>query len=297
MKQSFLNLTVFIFAVVLLLALASCNNTLDNDTTTPADTTMPNETTTPEPVEPENTTPEDVEPEDTTPEEREVWLPYFSIDYSPRIHTYSYEYDEYGNVIKLTENDWATIREYDKHNNVVKEGIDYGSGVHYWSHYKNTYDEKGNLVEVRISYDEGGEDTVYTYEYDEQNRVTIKKRNGVVREQYIYNADGSYKKLNDPYLNLKQSYELYDKAGKMIESNVIQLASSTYTSHTKIEYIYDDDGKLIESIHSFNGEIEYRRIYEFDEYGNNTKVIQIRPDRDEHIVREIRYQLYTVKVR
>ena len=287
MKQSFLNLTVFIFAVVLLLALASCNNTSDNDTTTPADTTAPIETT----------TPEDVEPEDTTPEEREVWLPYFSIDYSSRIHTYSYEYDEYGNVIKLTENDWATIREYDKHNNVVKEGIDYGSGVHYWSHYKNTYDEKGNLVEVRISYDEGGEDTVYTYEYDEQNRVTIKKRNGVVREQYIYNADGSYKKLNDPYLNLKQSYELYDKAGKMIESNVIQLASSTYTSHTKIEYIYDDDGKLIESIHSFNGEIEYRRIYEFDEYGNNTKVIQIRPDRDEHIVREIRYQLYTVKVR
>ena len=287
MKQSFLNLTVFIFAVVLLLALASCNNTSDNDTTTPADTTAPIETT----------TPEDVEPEDTTPEEREVWLPYFSIDYSSRIHTYSYEYDEYGNVIKLTENDWATIREYDKHNNVVKEGFDYGSGVHYWSHYKNTYDEKGNLVEVRISYDEGGEDTVYTYEYDEQNRVTIKKRNGVVREQYIYNADGSYKKLNDPYLNLKQSYELYDKAGKMIESNVIQLASSTYTSHTKIEYIYDDDGKLIESIHSFNGEIEYRRIYEFDEYGNNTKVIQIRPDRDEHIVREIRYQLYTVKVR
>ena len=99
MKQSFLKLTVFVFAVVLLLALASCNNTSDNDTTTPADTTMPNETTTPEPVEPENTTPEDVEPEDTTPEEREVWLPYFSIDYSPRIHTYSYEYDEYGNVI------------------------------------------------------------------------------------------------------------------------------------------------------------------------------------------------------
>ena len=278
MKQSFLKLTVFVFAVVLLLALSSCNNTLDNDTTTPADTTMPNETT----------TPEDVEPEDTTPEEREVWLPYFSIDYSARIHTYFYEYDEYGNVIKLTELDWATIREYDKHNNVVKEGIDYGSGVHYWRHYKNTYDKKGNLVEVRISYDEGGEDTVYTYEYDEQNRVTIKKRNGEAQEQYIYNADGSYKKLKDLHLNLEESYELYDKAGKMI------LAIS---KHTKTEYSYDDDGKLIESIRSVNGEIEYRRIYEFDEYGNNTKVIQIRPGGDEYEVREIRYQLYTIKVR
>ena len=284
MKQSFLNLTVFVFAVVLLLALASCNNTSDNDTTTPADTTAPIETT----------TPEDVEPEDTTPEEREVWLPYFSIDYIPQVYTHSYEYDEYGNVIKLRERDWVTIREYDKHNNVVKEGFDYGSGVHYWYHYKNTYDKKGNLVEVRISYDEGGEDTVYTYEYDEQNRVTIKKRNGEVQEQYIYNADGSYKKLNDPYLDLKESYELYDKAGKMIESNVIGLAIS---KHTKTEYSYDDDGKLIESIRSVNGEIEYRRIYEFDEYGNNTKVIQIRPGEDEYVVREIRYQLYTVKVR
>ncbi|MBQ4273666.1 MAG: hypothetical protein IJB94_01675 [Clostridia bacterium] len=294
MKQSFLRLTVFVFAVVLLLVLASCNNTSDNDTTTPADTTMPNETTTPEPVEPENTTPEEVEPEDTTPEEREVWLPYFSIGYSPRIHTYSYEYDEYGNVIKLTELDLATIREYDKHNNVVKEGIDYGSGVHYWSHYKNTYDEKGNLVEVRISYDAGGEDTVYTYEYDEQNRVTIKKRNGEAQEQYIYNADGSYKKLKDLHLNFEESYELYDKSGKMIESNVIDLAIS---KHTKTEYSYDDDGKLIESIHSVNGEIEYRRIYEFDEYGNNTKVIQIRPGGDKYVLREIRYQLYTIQVR
>jgi nanoRNase/pAp phosphatase (c-di-AMP/oligoRNAs hydrolase) len=109
---------------------------------------------------------------------------------------YTYYYDEYGNEAKKTKADLngniqATwLYEYDDNQNLTKRSVDTGEGEPFVQLIQ-AYDDNGRLIEKReitIS-----SEHIYTYQYDEQNRLASISTEGQVIETYVHEADGSYK--------------------------------------------------------------------------------------------------------
>jgi YD repeat-containing protein len=147
-----------------------------------------------------------------------------------------------------------------------------------------SYDDKGNLIESRDFSTHG--ETVYTYQYDEQNRVMSKSSNGTLIETYTYEPDGSYKIQS---VNNADEYSVYRADGK------IELHQSG--PNTKSVFIYNDEGFLVECINYYKEIMNKKTVYYLDENGNAIKISQVNSQGIETVMGEYEYKLYTVKTK
>jgi len=225
---------------------------------------------------------------DPSPTEQQIWLPYTEINYFDNCK-HTYYYDEYGNEIKKTKEDWtgniqaAWLYEYDDNQNLIKRSVDTGDGTPFVQLIQ-TYDDKGNLIEKR----EIGlsSESVYTYQYDEQNRLISRINGEQIIETYTYEADGSYKVQNAKDAD---AYRIYRADGK-----ILVLHSG---SNMKVEYSYNDDDVLV-GCAIYSGEnITEKQIYHFDDNGNPIKLSKVYASGEETVMAEFEYKQYTVKVK
>ena len=148
-----------------------------------------------------------------------------------QIHTYTYQYDSNGNLVKETDIS------------------SYANGTHSWYTYE--YDERGNKIS-RLWY-HVGEEGIYSttyYEYDEYNQL--------IRSGYEYEWGA---KQDITYEN---QYDQKDRLIKQVSLSMPSGYSETY------EYEYDDSDNVIVMRKSVNDWIhEYK--YEYDNQGNLLK--------------------------
>ncbi len=219
--------------------------------------------------------------------EQEIWLRYTTHSYSENC-TYTYYYDEYGNEIKTVKEDldgnvkatWLT--EYDDNNNTVKRSVDTGKGEPFVQLIQ-IYDDNGRLIERR-EYDTSSEH-IYTYQYDDQNRIASVKNGGQIVETYVYEADGSYKIQS---ANFEDEYTLYRADGKLEERHM---------GKSKVVNVYNDAGMLLEYVSYFNGEMTSKTVYHYDSNGNIIKIARVDDLGNEVVTGEAEYKLYTVKTK
>lgn len=198
-------------------------------------------------------------------------------------------YDEYGNEIRATKEDpngelLATwLSEYDENNNLIKKTVDTGDGTPFVQLIQN-YDANGNLIE-RHEFSQNGE-TVFTYQYDGQNRLVSKSCGGQIIETYTYEADGSYRAQT---VYRENEYRLYNRDGKITERH--------FGTASKWVYSYNADGVLVEFTSYSGNDIKEKQIRQLDEHGNVIKIIKQSSSGTETVLGENEYKLYTVKVR
>ena len=146
-----------------------------------------------------------------------------------------------------------------------------------------TYDDNGRLMERReIGV---GFEYVYTYQYDDQNRIASEMYDGEITEIYEYNADGSYKIQN---ANIEDEYTIYRADGEFIEMHF---------GNSKVVNVYDDAGKVLECVTYFNGAMTSKTVYSYDDNGNLVKLTYVDDYGNETVTNEVEYKLYTVKVK
>ena len=156
----------------------------------------------------------------------------------------------------------------------------------YLENYKYTYyyDANGNLIE-RHEFSQNGE-TVFTYQYDGQNRLVSKSCGGQIIETYSYESDGSYRAQT---VDSENEYRLYNRDGKITERH--------FGTASKWVYSYNADGVLVEFTSYSGNDIKEKQIRQLDEHGNVIKIIKQSSSGTETVLGENEYKLYTVKVR
>lgn len=219
-------------------------------------------------------------------DETQIWLPYTMLDHHENCK-YTYYYDEYGNEIKTVKEDLSGnvqatwISEYDDNGNLIKKSVDTGNGEPFVQLIQ-TYDDKGNLIEKREI--NTTTETVYTYEYDEQNKLISRSNGGEIIEAYTYMSDGSYKVQK---AGNTDEYSIYDADGKIKERH--------FNADKKMVYSYNEDGILVECV-TYTGEsMKEKTVYHLDENGNAVKVSKVNASGDETLYGEYEYKQYTVK--
>ena len=189
-----------------------------------------------------------------------------------------YEYDENGNLCKITEDNYTVdpdtkeeiydstyIHEYqyDSDGYLIYDGYyDPDSGL-FMSDNRYTNDENGNLIEI-VSLT-----GVTTYLYDENGNVIDYKsasEDSVVEIMYTYNGDLLvYEK---EYISDKLCYETsyqYDDNG-----NMILMSETSYdlahggSDKSQYYYEYDEDGNLIRSGNAGNPDSCNEYVYYFE---------------------------------
>lgn len=165
----------------------------------------------------------------------------------------TYEYDEQGNLLSCVQDsvyddDYSIEYTYDDDGNCIKKV--YRKPRDYVEEYEYFYDDLGRLTYATThQYDnEYNYETETKYEYDENgNKISVVESNlnGSVirRSNYEYLENGEQRK-----------YIVYDGDGNIIEWD---------------EDIYDNDGKLIESIYyeRLMANLDYKTEYTYDSNG------------------------------
>lgn len=226
-------------------------------------------------------------PDETPPTEQQIWLPYTMLDHLENCRR-TYTYDAYGNETTVTKEDLngavlATwISEYDEHQNLIRRSVDTGKGEPFVQLIQ-VYDPNGNLTE-RQEINTNGK-TVYSYQYDDANRLISRSSGGQIIESYIYEADGSYRVQKTSNAD---EYSLYLADGRIRERH--------FASNRKWTYTYDGDGNLLECTVYSGKDVIQRTVYRLDENGNAVTVSQIDASGKETVVGEYEYRQYSVTV-
>lgn len=178
---------------------------------------------------------------------------------STPLQSFTYEYDNSGNIIKEVNNNDSVSYVYDGNDQLIKEIFKDGTTNEY------QYDRVGNRVKAIIS----GKET--TYSYNEGNQVVNKNNSNsyiydadgnVIKDElfsYQYNEMGSIIKVNNTSNQEVARYE-YDESG--LRTKKI-LGSKTF------EYYYENNKLAIEVLRENNQVISYR-YYQWD--GNDETV-------------------------
>lgn len=174
---------------------------------------------------------------------------------------------------------------YNEKGLVKKESVYKDDKDDFYVEYYFEYDDHGNMIKRRNSFDEYVESFVYDdngnliydemadtkYEYDEYNRlIRTIDGHGVIWSESTYNGDTDKLATYKHRCGIDDTY-VYDETGKLIKifDNITNEVSDTYT--------YDDEDRL--SIHT-NTADHFVCTYEYDNRNNVTKeIISNRTDR------------------
>ena len=148
-----------------------------------------------------------------------------------KTQTYSFEYDDFGNVTKVMVGNLILVQyEYAPNNGNLIKTI-YGDGEH-------TGCEQENCEQEDCQYDN---DTVIENVYDMLDRIVQIKYNGNIRYNYAYNGNGDLAYVEDADNQTKYSFE-YDSLGRLCTSyttvnNAVRVVS---------DYTYDGKSRVTE---------------------------------------------------
>ena len=194
----------------------------------------------------------------------------------------TYQYDEKGNLIseirtykvngvKSESISGETKYDYDDHNNVIRKESKHSTYTE-TSVYTNSYDSMGRLS--KVSYDmnlKDGEDhrtTVYRYDGESTRILT----------ETITNTTDSYTPAEADKYTLTNTFTYDEKGNVLTEVHTQDDAAdpTEYGADYKDEYIYDENGNIIQLI-SYDAvskgqyAISSKVTTEYDSHGNRTK--------------------------
>ncbi|MBD1373867.1 DNRLRE domain-containing protein, partial [Hazenella sp. IB182357] len=172
-------------------------------------------------------------------------------------HTLSYEYDNVGNLVKVTEpkgneteaaDDYSTTYAYDLNGRLTKETDTLGNSVHF------TYDHDGNPVKVT---DEEGNITEASY--DENGQLTAMRtphdQNVVRTTQYKYDTVGNLTETITPrgvatstegdYVH-KTVYDKLNRVQEIIYPRDPNSSNAREREEHKLQYTYDNLSRITE---------------------------------------------------
>ena len=229
--------------------------------------------------------------------------------------SYEYEYDSQGNMIKKIGYDRNgnknTYEEWDSLGNSLKN-LNYDNGVIYWGwecvcdsqgnnlreiHYQSggsisservySYDDAGNCIKIiDTSYYEDGHEEGYEIEftYDTSGKciknVERRKRDsGEDVDEYEYLENKEIRRFTsyDMNGNIEHYFEEETRLEHDVQGNVIRKLDGDGNIVLWDEDIYDDEGKVIESIYFERSAMNYqddRTEYIYDSNGYLIKEIQ-----------------------
>ena len=226
-------------------------------------------------------------------------------------YTETYDYNQWGaiSVIIGESNDGIVQKtefQYDDNKNLIKE-------IRTDSEGKTTYikeifyDENNNIIKEEEQNKGLNIESITTYSYDGENRITEMQINGV-KKIYTYVQDGSYTvtsdtnaginyydkdgKQTESVLDKSRALYIYDENGNLLEEKGYNDGELIYFS----VYTYGDYGNLLEKSVYRNEELIIKVIYEYDENGNNVKIKTVNPLGIESIAQEMEYKLFSVTV-
>ena len=184
-----------------------------------------------------------------------------SIQRTDSAHTYTFEYDSFGNLSKVKYGGITLVTyTYEAGNGNLKR-IDYSNGdafayvydelgrikqigSNYNLVYKCVYDNSGNICKEYDGYSKTGTDEpdVYTYEYDGLGRVIRENKYSggelVSVKSLTYDSAGRISKNEYSTDGTKGSYSsVYDNGGKVTETSLLLPGALVNRS---IEYQYDE---------------------------------------------------------
>ena len=190
-------------------------------------------------------------------------------------------YDERGNeILSVNKNEDGSIRstyssEYDENGNLTKLTMDYEGSISYMEH---EYDESGNLSKIVESNENGEVTSTEIYEYDANNKLikTSKYNADNVLEQVCeYDENETMRKMIFYMDGVVSTWYEYNEKGDEI---LCKWEMEDFaTEETRINE-YDGNGRLVKTLRKYTGlmgEItENILTYEYDEYGNVLNVYQ-----------------------
>ena len=210
-------------------------------------------------------------------------------------YRYEYEYDQYGNEIKLTEigednskTEYVTTYKYNDKKQITVSEVSAFGRISYRSEYQynqngdvykitsyaynrrnnslelystneHVYDDNNNLIKINTYDSEGSLESYYEYVYDDKGQL--------ISEDYY---DGTFVENGFECLT-HEEYE-YDSDGKKIKTSS-GVGSISYV----YEYEYNSKGQVIRAVSS---KLQYETEYEYDDKGN--------------VIKEITYDNHTV---
>lgn len=203
-------------------------------------------------------------------------------------------YDEKGNPLKHTHIDKGdkteTVYTYDDNGRLAKEvatSDNYVRTVTYTydaagrltrkhiatndedaTTYTYVYNENGNLTEekrVSVYSNGGGEEVTTTYQYNEANKVTLKKTvfaGGSWNEEATeYRTDGTLYKVTERHSSTDKVYvDEYDAQERLWKEWICPTDEEPYVNR---EYTYDAAGHMVKDVRSSGAD-----YYTYDEKGN-----------------------------
>lgn len=184
------------------------------------------------------------------------------------IDTYSYKYDNDGNLIEEIDPYGCTKYEYDDHGNIIR--MDYDDSC-----YEYTYQNE-NVVEV-VGYYNG--EVVYNcnYQYDHDGNLTesiSRDAEGVSKSVYRYDANGNETdcmSYTDDKLTF-QKKRSYDSNGNLITETIERMNMEDY-NHS-FRYEYNDDNLLVrQTVYNYKGYVRDDIEYKYDSNGNRIEMI------------------------
>ncbi len=192
---------------------------------------------------------------------------------------WTYEYDAAGNPIKQYDpRGGITLLEYDTQGNIIKV---LGNGYL----RERSYDAAGHMIEEVLKTDSGFylETTAYEYnEYGDLIKITDIENGGAefvsIDRQYEYDARGN--KIRYFNGNIVDTEWKYDENGTLTETREYLYTTDSYQ---KISYRYNASGQMIEKTYDREGKVR-TYYYEYDCFGNNTKVSVLYADSEEYAV-------------
>lgn len=201
-------------------------------------------------------------------------------------------YDEKGNeILSVNKNADGSIRstysrEYDENGNLLKLTMEYEDSVSYIEH---EYGENGNLSKIVESNENGEITSTELYEYDANNMLmkTSKFNAENVLEQVCeYDENGTMRKMIFYMDGVVSTWYEYNEKGDEI---LCKWEMEDFVTEEICINEYDENDKLVKVIKNYtdlSGDTtEYILTYEYDEYGNVLNVYQ-----DGQILEQYKYE-------
>ncbi|HEY6161995.1 MAG TPA: hypothetical protein VI112_12250 [Bacteroidia bacterium] len=205
-------------------------------------------------------------------------------------------YDEKGNIVEMQhfyegELSERTQYEFNDKGLLAREKLLYADGSMMITDYQ--YDENDNVIERKVSDDEGNLDSIETSKYEGKQLVENNKYNGsnelVESRKLIYRTDdpekikeeityetGSGIELRTVFLDDETGNITYNKEGKVHsrqkmnfdeKKRVTETLISTFSGNYQYKYTYDEFDNVIEEERLLGGTTFFKAIIRYNEYG------------------------------
>lgn len=178
----------------------------------------------------------------------------------------------YDQIVKERKS-YGITNEYDEQGNVKKSFWEAAKGSlnNKTYEYENEYDENGCLIKVtRIEKEDGEDDKIIYYTYDENGLLTSKSGKGgsfLYEYQYEYNESGMVQKessIRDGLLRQDEEYQ-YDDVGRVSKS-----IETDYDKEGNISSVYETDIEYDPYGHALFGDVKET----FDIQGDKSHAIR-----------------------